>query len=91
VADRLNAEFSTAVVVTVVPGRIQTTADLVRQPTFDIEMEYLSCPQTPGQRQNASPNVYQPGGVATGSASDPLWALPCPPRRRTVRGGRQRR
>jgi hypoxanthine phosphoribosyltransferase len=75
VADRLNAEFSTAVVVTVVPGGIQTTADLVRQPTFDIEMDYLSCPQTPGQRQNASPNVYQHRGVATGSASDPLWAL----------------
>lgn len=58
VAERINADFSSAVVVTVVPGGILTTADLVRQLTFDIEMDYISCPHTPGERTNASPIVY---------------------------------
>lgn len=58
IADRINNDFSAAVVITVVPGGILMTADLVRQLTFDIEMDYISCPHTPGQRNNASPIVY---------------------------------
>lgn len=58
VADRINRDFTSAVVITVVPGGILTTADLVRQLTFDIEMDYISCPHTPGERNNASPIVY---------------------------------
>ena len=58
VADRINGDFSSAVVITVVPGGILMTADLVRLLTFDIEMDYISCPHTPGERNNASPIVY---------------------------------
>ena len=58
VAERLNGDFESAVVITVVPGGILATADLVRQLTFDIEMDYVSCPHTPGARSNASPIVY---------------------------------
>jgi len=58
VADRINGDFTSAVVITVVPGGILVTADLVRQFTFDIEMDYISCPHTPGVRDNASPIVY---------------------------------
>ena len=61
VAERLNRVFSTAdaaVVITVVPGGILMTADLVRQLTFDVELDVISCPHTPGQRHNASPIVY---------------------------------
>ncbi len=58
VADRINGDLSSAVVITVVPGGILVTADLVRQLTIDIEMDYISCPHTPGERNNASPIVY---------------------------------
>lgn len=58
VATRINDDFSSAVVITVVPGGILVTADLVRQLTFDIEMDYISCPHTPGAGSNASPIVY---------------------------------
>lgn len=58
VADRINHDFSSAVVITVVPGGILATADLVRQLTFDIEMDYISCPHTPGERNSSSPIVY---------------------------------
>ena len=58
IADRINADFSSAVIITVVPGGILMTADLVRRLTFDLEMDYLSCPHTPGERTNASPIVY---------------------------------
>lgn len=58
VAERLNRDFTSAVVITVVPGGILVTADLVRLLTFDIEMDYISCPHTPGVRDNASPIVY---------------------------------
>lgn len=58
VAQRINADFSSAVVITVVPGGILMTADLVRQLTFDIEMDWISCPHTPGERSNACPIVY---------------------------------
>lgn len=58
VAEGINRDFSSAVVITVVPGGILATADLVRQLTFDLEMDYISCPHTPGERDNASPIVY---------------------------------
>ncbi len=66
VADRINADFHTAVVITVVPGGILVTADLVRQLAFDIEMDYISCPHTPGERNNASPIVYHQNIPITG-------------------------
>ncbi len=59
VADSLNQEFADPlVVITVVPGGILVTADLVRQLRMDVEMDYISCPHTPGERHNASPIVY---------------------------------
>ena len=58
VAEGINRDFHSAVVITVVPGGILVTADLVRRLTFDLEMDYISCPHTPGERNNASPIVY---------------------------------
>ncbi|TCV84831.1 phosphoribosyltransferase [Testudinibacter aquarius] len=63
VAALLNAQYQhsqnqSAVVITVVPGGILFTADLVRKLTFEIEMDYISCPHTPGDRQNQSEIVY---------------------------------
>ncbi|MGR3806481.1 phosphoribosyltransferase [Pasteurella testudinis] len=58
VADVLNRQYQSAVVITVVPGGILFTADLVRKLTFGIEMDYISCPHTPGDRQNQSAIVY---------------------------------
>lgn len=58
VAEQLNQRFQSAVVVTVVPGGILFTADLVRQLTFDIAMDYISCPHVPGERNNQSTIVY---------------------------------
>jgi hypoxanthine phosphoribosyltransferase len=58
VAEGINRDFSSAVVITVVPGGILATADLVRQLTFDLEMDYISCTHTPGELDNASPIVY---------------------------------
>jgi hypoxanthine phosphoribosyltransferase len=66
VAERLNADFTSAVVITVVPGGILATADLVRQLTFEIEMDFISCPHTPGERNNASPIVYHPSTPIAG-------------------------
>ncbi|GAL11769.1 hypoxanthine-guanine phosphoribosyltransferase [Vibrio astriarenae] len=58
VADKLNAEFSDAVIITVVPGGILFTADLVRKLNFDIKMDYISCPHTPGDSNNQSEIVF---------------------------------
>jgi hypoxanthine phosphoribosyltransferase len=60
VADQLNKKFSNndAVIITVVPGGILFTADLVRQLTFDVSMDYISCPHTPGEKNNASAIIY---------------------------------
>lgn len=58
VARQLNSRYHEAVVITVVPGGILFTADLVRQLTFDISMDYISCPHTPGDRNNSSTIVY---------------------------------
>ncbi|SEF86343.1 phosphoribosyltransferase [Vibrio hangzhouensis] len=58
VAEKLNNQFSDAVVITVVPGGILFTADLVRELKFDIKMDYISCPHTPGVSHNQSRIVY---------------------------------
>lgn len=58
VSDRLNADFNDAVIITVVPGGIFFTADLTRKLSFDVEMDYISCPHTPGERNNASEIVF---------------------------------
>lgn len=58
VAAQLNKHFDHAVVVTVVPGGMLFTADLVRKLTFDINMDTISCPHTPGDRNNSSTIVY---------------------------------
>ncbi|GEM79061.1 phosphoribosyltransferase [Vibrio superstes] len=58
VANMLNQAFDEAVVITVVPGGIIYTADLVRQLDFDVSMDYMSCPHTPGDSTNASEIVY---------------------------------
>ena len=59
-AEQLNKKFGhdEIVIITVVPGGILFTADLVRQLTFDVSMDYISCPHTPGERNNASAIVY---------------------------------
>lgn len=60
VAGKLNEKYQNEdiVVITVVPGGILFTADLVRKLKFDICMDYISCPHTPGDRNNLSPIVY---------------------------------
>lgn len=58
VAARLNQDYTDAVVITVVPGGLLYTADLTRQLNFDINMDYISCPHTPGERHNNSSIVY---------------------------------
>jgi hypoxanthine phosphoribosyltransferase len=60
VSQQLNYQFSeqSAVVISVVPGGILFTADLVRELTFDISMDTISCPHTPGDRNNSSEIVF---------------------------------
>lgn len=58
VAEKLSNKFVDAVLITVVPGGILFTADLVRKLKFDIKMDYISCPHTPGDRSNQSPIVF---------------------------------
>lgn len=58
VANKLNDNFKDAVIITVVPGGILFTADLVRKLTFDVSMDYISCPHTPGERNNSSNIVF---------------------------------
>ena len=58
VAQILNEKFQDAVIISVVPGGILFTADLVRELTFDISMDYISCPHIPGDRNNNSEIVY---------------------------------
>lgn len=58
VANKLNSQFSDAVVITVVPGGILFTADLVRKLEFNIKMDYISCPHTPGDSNNQSKIVF---------------------------------
>jgi len=58
VAHKLNSLFQEAVIISVVPGGILFTADLVRELNFEISMDYISCPHTPGDRNNASEIYY---------------------------------
>ena len=60
VAAQLNDQFAgdEVVIISVVPGGILFTADLVRKLTFDLSMDYISCPHTPGDRNNTSEIVY---------------------------------
>ena len=58
VADKLNDQFSDAVVISVVPGGILFTADLVRKLKFNLKMDYISCPHTPGDSNNTSTIVF---------------------------------
>nr|VVV06745.1 Hypoxanthine phosphoribosyltransferase [Aliivibrio wodanis] len=60
VADKLNQQFSgkDIVIISMVPGGILFTADLVRELTLDIKMDYVSCPHTPGDSNNNSNIVY---------------------------------
>ena len=61
VSKTLNKEYfnKDVVVISVVPGGIFFTADLVRELNFDLSMDYISCIHTPGDRNNSSPIVYQ--------------------------------
>lgn len=58
VAEKLNEHYRDAVIITIVPGGILFTADLVRQLDFDICMDYISCPHIPGERHNQSDIVF---------------------------------
>ena len=60
VAAKLNKQFKgeEAVIISMVPGGILFSADLVRQLEFDIKMDFVSCPHTPGDSQNNSKIVY---------------------------------
>ncbi|WP_312411346.1 phosphoribosyltransferase family protein [Pseudescherichia sp.] len=66
VAALLNDNYQDAVVITVVPGGILFTADLVRKLTFTIAMDTISCPHTPGDRSNQSTIVFHPTIDITG-------------------------
>lgn len=58
VAALLNGRYTSADVITVVPGGILFTADLVRKLDFDVRMDYISCPHTPGERHNQAVIVF---------------------------------
>lgn len=61
VANKLNADFQDkkVVFISVVPGGILFTADLIRKLRFDVKLDYVSCHHTPGSRTNNSPIIYQ--------------------------------
>ena len=52
VSEILNKKFmgEEVVVITIVPGGILFTADLVRKLRFDIGMDYVSCPHNAGRK-----------------------------------------
>lgn len=58
VAQQLNENYTEAVIISVVPGGMLFTADLVRKLDFPIMMDYISCPHTPGDSNNTSEIVY---------------------------------
>lgn len=58
VAQMLNEKFENIVMITVVPGGILFTADLVRKLQCNVKMDYISCPHTPGDRNNQSNIVF---------------------------------
>ncbi|WP_221076741.1 phosphoribosyltransferase [Agarivorans aestuarii] len=61
VAKQLNQKYlgESLVVISVVPGGMLFTADLVRQLDLDLAIDYISCPHTPGSRNNDSNIEYQ--------------------------------
>ncbi|RJX72431.1 hypoxanthine phosphoribosyltransferase [Vibrio sinensis] len=61
VAEKLNHTFQNenVVFISVVPGGILFTADLIRKLSFDVKLDYVSCHHTPGSRTNNSPIIYQ--------------------------------
>lgn len=58
VANKINENFTDVVIISIVPGGILFTADLVRQLTINVKMDYISCPHTPGDRNNKSEIVF---------------------------------
>ncbi|KLV05184.1 hypoxanthine phosphoribosyltransferase [Photobacterium aquae] len=60
VAEKLNKTFfdDEVVIISVVPGGILFTADLVRELKFDVNMDYIACHHTPGVSENNSPIIY---------------------------------
>ena len=58
VAALLNERYQDAVMITVVPGGMLFTADLVRKLAFTVAMDTISCPHTPGDRSNQSAIVF---------------------------------
>ncbi|GDY28034.1 hypoxanthine phosphoribosyltransferase [Agarivorans sp. Toyoura001] len=60
VAEQLNQKYQgeSAVIISVVPGGVLFTADLVRELSFDIGMDTISCPHTPGDSNNNSTIVF---------------------------------
>lgn len=58
VAAVLNARLESVVAIVVVPGGLFFAADLLRQLTGQVKVDYISCPHTPGERNNASPIVF---------------------------------
>ncbi len=58
VAALLNERYQDAVMITVVPGGMLFTADLVRKLAFTVAMDTISCPHTPGNRSNQSAIVF---------------------------------
>lgn len=58
VANKINENFTDVVIISIVPGGILFTADLARQLTINVKMDYISCPHTPGDRNNKSEIVF---------------------------------
>ena len=61
VAATLNQRFSgeNVVFISVVPGGILFSADLIRKLDFDVKLDYVSCHHTPGSSSNNSAIIYQ--------------------------------
>lgn len=66
VARSINKDYRSVVAVCVTPGGIIFTADLVRQLTIEVKMDYISCPHTPGDSVNQSEIVYHENVALTG-------------------------
>jgi hypoxanthine phosphoribosyltransferase len=59
IAEQLNQQFTDLVAISVVPGGLIFSADLLRQLTAQVKMDHISCPHTPGERNNQSEIVFQ--------------------------------
>ncbi|MGF1911668.1 hypoxanthine phosphoribosyltransferase [Vibrio kasasachensis] len=61
VAQTLNHRFNdeNVVFISVVPGGILFTADLIRKIDFNVKLDYVSCHHTPGSSTNNSAIIYQ--------------------------------